>query len=219
MSVKISPSLLSADFARLGAEVASITAAGADLLHIDVMDGKFVPNITLGPCVIKAIRKCTHLPLDVHLMIENPSFYIKDFAESGADIITIHAEAEIHLYRTLQQIKYLNKKAGISLIPSTAITTIKYLLPLVDLVLIMTVNPGFGGQPFIVEQLQKIYELKDYITKNNLNILISADGGIDNTNALQLIEAGVDILVAGTAVFKNKNYAQNIQNLRYPLTF
>ncbi len=212
----IAPSLLSADFARLAEEVKAVESAKADLLHLDVMDGRFVPNITFGPLVISAIRPHTFLPFDVHLMIVEPSRYIEEFAKAGADWISIHAEAEIHLHRTITRIKELGKKAGLALNPHTPLEMVEYLLSELDFVLIMTVNPGFGGQKFIPQVLKKIERLRKMIDERGLNTLIEVDGGINKETAKDVISAGADILVAGTAVFKEKDYGLAIEALRYP---
>jgi ribulose-phosphate 3-epimerase len=212
----IAPSLLSADFARLAEEVKAIESAKADLLHLDVMDGRFVPNITFGPLVISAIRPHTSLPFDVHLMIVEPSRYIEEFAKAGADWISVHAEAEIHLHRTITRIKELGKKAGLALNPHTPLEMVEYLLSELDFVLIMTVNPGFGGQKFIPQVLKKIELLRRMIDEKGLNTLIEVDGGINKETAKDVISAGADILVAGTAVFKEKDYRLAIEALRYP---
>ncbi len=212
----IAPSLLSADFARLAEEVKAVESAKADLLHLDVMDGRFVPNITFGPLVISAIRPHTTLPFDVHLMIVEPSRYIEEFAKAGADWICVHAEAEIHLHRTITMIKELGKKAGVSLNPHTPLEMVEYLLPELDFVLIMTVNPGFGGQKFIPQVLKKIERLRKMIDSNGLKTLIEVDGGINQKTAKDVISAGADILVAGTAVFKEKDYRLAIESLKYP---
>jgi len=214
--VRIAPSILSADFSRLGEEIAAVTNAGADWIHVDVMDGHFVPNITIGPDVVKAIRSATSLPFDVHLMIAPVDPYVTAFADAGADIITAHAEAGPHLHRTIQLIKSLGKKAGISLNPSTPAAVINHVLDEIDLILVMTVNPGFGGQSFISGQLDKIRTLRQMIDSSGRPIDLEVDGGINEQTARQAIDAGADVLVAGTATFQGDrdNYAGNIQKLR-----
>lgn len=214
--VRIAPSILSADFARLGEEVGAVAAAGADWIHVDVMDGHFVPNITIGPDVVKALRGSTDLVFDVHLMISPVDPYVPKFAEAGADIITAHAEAGPHLHRTIQLIKSLGKKAGVSLNPSTPASVVEQVMGDVDLILVMTVNPGFGGQSFIESQLEKIMTLRRMIDESGRNIDLEVDGGINEETARQAIAAGADVLVAGTATFKggSQNYAGNIQKLR-----
>lgn len=214
--VRIAPSILSADFARLGEEVGAVAAAGADWIHVDVMDGHFVPNITIGPDVVKALRGSTDLVFDVHLMISPVDPYVPKFAEAGADIITAHAEAGPHLHRTIQLIKSLGKKAGVSLNPSTPASVVEQVMGDVDLILVMTVNPGFGGQSFIESQLEKIMTLRRMIDVSGRNIDLEVDGGINEKTARQAIAAGADVLVAGTATFKggSQNYAGNIQKLR-----
>ena len=210
--IKISPSILSCNFATIGAEVEALTQAGADMIHIDVMDGHFVPNLTLGPAVIKAIRPYSTLPFDVHLMCRPVDSFIEGFAAAGADLITIHPEAGPHLHRSLQKIRSLDKKAGVALNPTTPLQILDYILDDLDLILIMTVNPGFQGQAFIESQLIKIKEVCQRIGERP--ILLAVDGGIDSTTAPKVIEAGAHVLVAGTSVFKSNDYAANIQALR-----
>lgn len=207
--IKIAPSILSADFSRLGEEITAITKAGADYIHIDVMDGIFVPNITFGPPVIKSIRKFTNKPFDVHLMIDSPERYLKNFFDAGADIITVHSEASTHLHRTIQEIKSLGIKAGVSINPATSIEAIRYVLDEVDLVLIMTVNPGFGGQKFINSAVPKIKMIKDI----NPNLEIEIDGGINEETAKLCIDNGANVLVAGSYIFSG-NYEERIKSLR-----
>ena len=212
--IKISPSILSADFSRLGEDVQAVDRAGADYIHIDVMDGHFVPNITIGPLVVDALRKVTDKPLDVHLMIENPDLYIADFAKAGADIITVHQEAVPHLHRTVQLIKSLGKKAGVSLNPATPVETLDVVLDDLDLVLVMSVNPGFGGQSFIPSALDKIRALRQRITQRGLATELEVDGGVKIDNIREVVAAGADVLVAGSAVFNTDDYAATITALR-----
>jgi len=215
-NIKISPSILSADFSKLGSEIQDLEKAKADLIHIDVMDGHFVPNITIGPEVISKLRKYTSLPFDVHLMISPVDNFIKDFAEAGADIITIHPEATNDLVNSIKKIKSYNKKAGISLNPETSVEKVLNVLNLIDLVLIMSVNPGFGGQKFIKETLEKVKILKKEIDSKNLKTQIEIDGGINFENAKIAKEAGVDIIVSGTTIFKENggDLKKNIQLLK-----
>jgi ribulose-phosphate 3-epimerase len=213
--IKIAPSILSADFARLGEEIKAVQAAGADLIHVDVMDGHFVPNITIGPLIVEAARRSTDLPLDVHLMITNPELYIADFAKAGANAITVHVEAALHLNRLVQSIKeHRGVKAGVSLNPATPLSSLDYILPDLDMVLIMSVNPGFGGQSFIPSALDKIARLRKGIDEMGLKIEIEVDGGVKAGNAAQIADAGADILVAGSAVFGSKDYRAAIRGIK-----
>lgn len=214
--VRIAPSILSADFARLGEEVAAVAAAGADFIHVDVMDGHFVPNLTIGPVVVKAIRKATSLPFDVHLMIAPVDPYIDEFAAAGADILTVHPEAGPHLHRTIQRIKGAGVKAGVALNPATQAAAAIEVIDDVDLILVMSVNPGFGGQAFIPSQLRKIADLRAAIDRSGREIMLEVDGGVNALTAASVIEAGADVLVAGSAVFTGEpsQYAANIARLR-----
>lgn len=211
---KIAPSILSADFARLGDEIKAVEKAGADYIHVDVMDGHFVPNITIGPLVVEAVRPVTELPLDVHLMIDNPDMYIKDFAKAGADIITVHAEAVKHLHRSIQLIKDSGCSPAVSLNPATPLDVLEYVLDEIDMVLIMSVNPGFGGQKFIPSALVKIKKLKEMIIKKGLNVDIQVDGGVNASTIGDISSAGANIFVAGSAVFNTGNYEEAIRILR-----
>ncbi|WP_234121107.1 ribulose-phosphate 3-epimerase [Clostridium hydrogenum] len=212
--MKLSPSILSADFSKLGEEIKALDKSGADFIHIDVMDGMFVPNISLGLPVIKSIRPYTNLPFDVHLMIEEPSRYIEEFVNAGADIITVHYEADKHIDRTLNYIKSFGKKAAIALNPGTPVCNIKDLIGLVDMVVIMTVNPGYGGQKFIDYTLDKIKEVKELSKEFNKDLLIEVDGGIASNNIKKVFEAGSNVAVAGSAVFKDGKIEENIKLLK-----
>jgi len=212
--IKIAPSILAADFLNLGRQITEAGLAGADWLHLDVMDGHFVPNITFGPSLVKAIRSCTKLPLDVHLMIEEPDKYITDFRSSGADIITVQQETCSHLYRTIQSIKETGSKAGVALNPSTPVSSLSEIISEVDLVLIMTVEPGFGGQKFIRRTLRKIQEAHDMIKHVNREIFLEVDGGIDQYTASEVVNAGADVLVAGTSIFQSGSISKAIASLR-----
>jgi len=215
-SPKIAPSILAADFAKLGEEVRAVTAAGADYIHVDVMDGHFVPNISIGPQMVRALRPHTNLPLDVHLMSSPVDPYIKEFVDAGADIITVHPEAGPHVHRTLQMIRAAGKKAGVSLNPGSPVSLIEPILGDVDLILVMSVNPGFGGQSFIQSQLAKMRQVRDLIDRSGRQIELEVDGGVNGQTAQLAVEAGADVLVAGTAVFGGgpSLYAQNISNLK-----
>lgn len=212
--VKIAPSILSADFSRLGEEIAAIEHGGADYVHVDVMDGHFVPNLTIGPLVVEAARRSTALPLDVHLMIENPDRYIPQFAEAGADILTVHQEAVPHLHRTVQLIRSLGKKAGVSINPATPVSTLEVILEEVDLILVMSVNPGFGGQSFIPSALTKIEALRQLIDRRGLAVELEVDGGVKADNIRQVAAAGADVFVAGSAVFGTADYGATIALLK-----
>lgn len=213
--IKLAPSILSADFARLGEQIAEATKAGADYIHIDVMDGHFVPNITIGTPVVASLRSWTHLPLDVHLMIEQPERYISRFADSGADIITVHVEACPHLHRTIQVIKELGVKAGVALNPASPLSMVDEIMPQVDLILIMSVDPGFGGQAFIPETLEKISRLRRMLDSRKVDAELEVDGGITINNASSIVKAGGRVLVVGTSVFNAKGgVSQALQRLR-----
>jgi ribulose-phosphate 3-epimerase len=213
-SALIAPSILSADFSKLGEEVGAVTKAGADWIHVDVMDGHFVPNITIGPLVVAALAKKKKLPLDVHLMITHPENYIQEFAKAGADWISVHVETSNHLHRNLQMIRASGAKAGVVLNPHTPVDSIKHVLPLLDLVLLMSVNPGFGGQAFIPEVLPKCEALVEMRKKSGTNFLIEVDGGVNEKTAPALNKAGVDVLVAGSYIFGAKNYSLAIESLK-----
>jgi ribulose-phosphate 3-epimerase len=210
----IAPSILSADFSRLGEEVRAVAAAGADVIHVDVMDGHFVPNITIGPLVVKAVRQVTELPLDVHLMIDNPDRYLEAFAAAGADWLTVHVEVDHHLHRTVHRIKELGKKAGVVLNPATPLAMVEPILADVDLVMIMSVNPGFGGQSFIPSALPRIRRLKEMIDERGLHAGIEVDGGISPETLPEVVAAGANIFVAGSAIFGRPDYAGAIAEMR-----
>ena len=214
MSVRIAPSILASDFARLADEVAKVERGGADFVHVDVMDGHFVPNITIGPPVVKALKKVTTLPLDVHLMISDPDRYLEAFVEAGASIVTVHVEACKHLHRTLTRIRQLGAKAGVSLNPATPVEAVKDLAGEFDLLLIMSVNPGFGGQHFITHSLQKIRQARSLLTAAGASADIEVDGGVDHTNAAALVESGATILVAGVSIFGTPDPADATRRLR-----
>ncbi|MFD1735771.1 ribulose-phosphate 3-epimerase [Bacillus salitolerans] len=211
---KIAPSILSADFAKLGEEIKDVELAGADYIHVDVMDGHFVPNLTIGPLIVKAIRPVTSLPLDVHLMIENPDNYIQEFAFAGADIISVHLEACQHLHRTIQLIKAQGKKAGVVINPATPAEMVKPILCDIDLLLVMTVNPGFGGQSFISSTIPKIKQIAEWIKEENLAVELEVDGGVNRETARLCIEAGANVLVAGSAIFNEVDRRKAISALR-----
>lgn len=210
--MRLSPSILSANFANLESDIKEVEKMGVDMLHIDVMDGQFVPNITIGPVVLKSIKKITNSTLDVHLMIDNPDRYIKDFVDAGADIITVHVEACTHIHRTIQLIKSFGVKAAVSLNPATPLNVLKYILKDLDMVLLMSVNPGFGGQSFIPEVKGKIQELKNMIDKENLNIDIQIDGGVKIDNVSEIVQSGANIIVAGSAIFGADNIQKAVKD-------
>ncbi|QFT88825.1 Ribulose-phosphate 3-epimerase [Bacillus sp. THAF10] len=212
--IKIAPSILSADFANLKKDILEVEAGGADYIHIDVMDGHFVPNITIGPLIVEAVRPVTDLPLDVHLMIENPDKYIEAFAKAGADIISVHVEACPHLHRTIQHIKSFGKKAGVVINPATPVESILPILEDVDLVLLMTVNPGFGGQAFISSVLPKIKQVAQHVKERNLQVEIEVDGGVNAETAKLCVDAGANVLVAGSAIYNQEDRKRAIQTIR-----
>ncbi|MEY2191273.1 ribulose-phosphate 3-epimerase [Neobacillus sp. BF23-41] len=212
--VKIAPSILSADFSKLGEEIIAVEKGGADYIHVDVMDGHFVPNITIGPLIVEAIRPITKLPLDVHLMIDNPDQYIEAFAKAGADFITVHVEACRHLHRTVQNIKSFGIKAGVVLNPATPVESIQHIIGDIDMVLLMSVNPGFGGQKFIPEVLPKIRKVKEMAEQKGLDIEIEIDGGVNSETAKLCMEAGANVLVAGSAIYNEEDYAKAISQIR-----
>ena len=212
--IKIAPSILSADFLKLGAEVAAAEKAGADLLHVDIMDGHFVPNITIGPAIVEALNTATSLPLDVHLMIEQPDRYVKDFVTAGADYLTVHYEASVHLHRTVQMIKEQGIRAGVSLNPATSVWSLEHILPDIDYVLLMSVNPGFGGQAYIPQTTDKIKILKNLLGEKGIPAQIEVDGGVKLANAAEVVSAGADILVMGSAFFHSEDYGKFIKKFR-----
>lgn len=212
--VQISPSILSADFANLKGEILSLEKGGADYIHLDVMDGIYVPNISFGPPVIKKLRDITNVPFDVHLMVDKPERYIKDFYKAGADIITIHQEATLHLHRTIEEIKSFGIKAGVALNPGTPLENLEYVLDYIDMVLIMTVNPGFGGQKYIKSMDRKIEDLRDIIAGKNLDVLIEVDGGIKFDNAKDVIDLGADILVVGSGIFEADDVVERTKKFK-----
>lgn len=214
---KLAPSILSADFSRLGDEIKAVEEAGADYIHIDVMDGHFVPNITIGPLVVEAIKNVTKLPLDVHLMISNPDKYIKDFIKAGSSILSVHAETCPHLQRTINHIRELGIKPAAVLNPSTSLSTLEYILEEVDMVLLMTVNPGFGGQKFISSMIPKIKKLRKLIDEKHLPVELEVDGGINLDNISKVVKAGADVIVAGSAVFKSKDCKETVMQLKKKL--
>jgi len=211
---KLAPSILSADFSRLGEEVIAAEKAGADYIHVDVMDGHFVPNITIGPLVVKAVKKAVSIPLDVHLMIEDPDKYIKEFADSGADIITVHQEASVHLHRSIQNIRECGVRAAVSINPATPVSQIELILPDIDMVLLMSVNPGFGGQKFIPQVLTKIRELKKTISDKKYDVEIEVDGGVTVDNVAEVVGAGADIVVMGSAFYNSDSYEETAKAVK-----
>lgn len=213
-SIQIAPSILSADFGRLAEEISAITTGGADLIHVDVMDGHFVPNLTIGPMIVKAAKAATSKPLDVHLMITNAERYLRDYIEAGADIISVHAEAVSHLHRAVHEIKRLGARACVALNPATGIDVLNHVLEDLDMVLIMTVNPGFGGQSFIEACLPKIEKLRERMSKRGLDMDIEVDGGVKTDNVARVVSAGANVIVSGSGIFKSENYGQTIVNMR-----
>jgi ribulose-phosphate 3-epimerase len=212
--IQIAPSILSCDFLNLGREIKAVTEAGADLVHVDVMDGHFVPNITIGPMFVEAIKKVSSIGLDVHLMIDNPERYVESFAEAGADTVTVHVETDPHVLRTIEVIKAMGKRAGVSLNPSTPLSSIEYLIQVVDLILIMTVNPGFGGQKYIPFMEEKIRGARKMIMDAGRNVDLEVDGGIKAENVIQVVDAGANVLVMGTEIFHSGNYKAKIEEIR-----
>ncbi len=212
--ILIAPSILSCKFSKLGQEIREVEKAGADLIHVDVMDGHFVPNITIGPLVVRAVKEVSSIPLDVHLMIANPGKYVADFIEAGADIITLHVETDDHIFRTIDEIKSFGKKAGVSINPSTPEDTLKYIIDVVDMILVMTVNPGFGGQKYIHSMEPKIRRTRQMIEESGREIDLEADGGIKAQNVKQVVDAGANVLVMGTEIFHSEDYAAKIQEIR-----
>jgi ribulose-phosphate 3-epimerase len=214
MNIQIAPSILACNFLRLEQEITAVEKAGADLIHVDVMDGHFVPNLTIGPLIVEAVKRISTSPLDVHLMIDNPDRFVTAFARAGADIVTVHAEADMHLLRTMDLIKSQGKRAGVSLNPSTPLSMIEYALDQMDLLLIMTVNPGFGGQRYIASMETKIARARDMIKSSGREIDLEVDGGVKASNARRVVEAGANILVMGTEIFHSKDYGKKIREIR-----
>lgn len=214
MEYYIAPSILSADFGRLAEEVRAVEQAGADMLHVDVMDGRFVPNITIGPPVVAALRKCASLPLDVHLMIVEPERYLEAFADAGADVITVHAESTLHLQRAVARVRELGKKAGVSLNPSTSLSAVEWVLTDVEMVLLMTVNPGFGGQAYLPSMTGKIELLRAQLSRAGLSVDIEVDGGIKADNVAEVVRAGANVIVSGSGIFGTRDYAATIAEMR-----